>query len=171
MIPMSGESRERVVAKRMPTKDLKKRMMQFLSEQNMCVLATCGNGVPRATPIEYHSKGLIMYFVGEPGIKLKNITDNPNVSVGIFLPYEGWDSAKGAQITGKAKIISRKNLDEFKEGLEAYKWEKTAKEMDLKEFPNTVELVKVDPEKIEFIDMSLRQMGYSPRQELNIKIP
>ena len=43
--------------------------------------------------------------------------------------------------------------------------------MDLKEFPNTVELVKVDPEKIEFIDMSLRQMGYSPRQELNIKIP
>ena len=56
-----------------------------------------------------------MYFVGEPSIKLKNITDNPNVSVGIFLLYEGWDSAKGAQITGKAKIISRKNLDEFKE--------------------------------------------------------
>jgi nitroimidazol reductase NimA-like FMN-containing flavoprotein (pyridoxamine 5'-phosphate oxidase superfamily) len=171
MISMNGESRERVVAKRMPTKDLKKRIMQFLNDQNMSVLATCGNGIPRATPIEYHSKGLIIYFVGEPGTKLKNIKDNPNVSVGIFLPYEGWDSAKGAQITGKAKIISRKNLDEFKEGLKACNWEKIAKEMGLKSFPGTVELVKVDPEKIEYIDMSLRQLGYSPRQELNIKKP
>ena len=66
MISMSGELRERVVAKRMPTKDLKKRIIQFLNDQNMCVLATCGNGVPRATPIEYHSKGLTLYFVGEP---------------------------------------------------------------------------------------------------------
>jgi nitroimidazol reductase NimA-like FMN-containing flavoprotein (pyridoxamine 5'-phosphate oxidase superfamily) len=171
MIFTSGESRERVVAKRMPAKDLKKRIIQFLSDQNMCVLATCSDGVPRATPIEYHSKGLTMYFVCEPGRKLKNIADNPNVSVGVFLPYEGWDSARGAQITGKARIVSRKNIDEFKEGLEAYKWEKTAKEMGLKEFPKTVELVKIDPEKIEFIDMSLRQLGYSSRQELSIKKP
>jgi len=155
----------------MSPKDLEKRIIQFLKAQNMCVLATCGDGVPRATPIEYHSKGLTMYFVGEPGTKLKNIAENPNVSIGIFLPYEGWDSAKGTQITGKARIIPRKNLEEFKEGLEAYQWEETAKEMGLKEFPNTVELIKVNPEKIEFIDMSLKQMGYSPRQELNIKAP
>jgi nitroimidazol reductase NimA-like FMN-containing flavoprotein (pyridoxamine 5'-phosphate oxidase superfamily) len=135
----------------------------------MCVLATCGDNVPRATPVEYRSKGIAIYFVGEPGIKLENMKKNPNVSIGIFLQYTGWDSAKGAQITGKAKIISRENSTEFKEGLAAYQWEKTAKELGLKKFPETgVELVKVEPEKIELIDMSLKKLGYSPRQTLNV---
>jgi len=155
--------------KSITSKYLEKRIIQFLKKQNMCVLATCGNNVPRATPIEYRSKGLSIYFVGEPGIKLENMTKNPNVSIGIFLPYIGWDSAKGAQITGKAKILSRENSTEFKEGLAAYQWEKTAKEFDLKTFPETgVELVKVEPENIEFIDMSLKKMGYSPRQTLYV---
>ena len=106
--------------------------------------------------------------MGEPGTKLKNIKNNPNVSIGIFLPYEGWNSAKGAQITGRAKIISRQDPDSLKEGLEAYQWEKTAKQLDMKEFPKTVELVRVDPEKKEYIDMSLKKMGYSPRQTLTL---
>jgi hypothetical protein len=65
--------------------------------------------------------------VGEPGTKLENTKNNPNESFGIFRPYKGWASAKGAQITGKAKIISRENSTEFQEGLAAYRWEKTAK--------------------------------------------
>ena len=165
---MSSESGDQRFLKRMSPKDLEKRIIQFLKEQNMCVLATCSNDVPRATPIEYHSRGTTMYFVGEPGTKLKNIKNNPNVSIGIFLPYLGWDSAKGAQVTGKAKIISKKNAAEFKEGLAAYQWEKTAKELGIKTFPETVKLVKVEPKKIEFIDMSLKIMGYTPRQTLNI---
>jgi nitroimidazol reductase NimA-like FMN-containing flavoprotein (pyridoxamine 5'-phosphate oxidase superfamily) len=167
---MSSESRDPTfVKKSMQTKVLEEHIIEFLKEQNMCVLATCGNRFPRATPIEYHSKGITIYFVGEPGIKLENIKKNPNVSIGVFLQYTGWDSAKGAQITGKAKIISRENSTEFKEGLAAYKWEKTAKELGLKTFPQTgVELVKVEPEKIEFIDMSLKKIGYSSRQTLNV---
>jgi general stress protein 26 len=166
---MSSESGDQRFLKCMSPKDLEKRIIQFLKEQNMCVLATCSNDVPRATPIEYHSKGTTMYFVGEPGMKLRNIKNNPKVSIGIFLPYLGWDSAKGAQVTGKAKIISKKNAAEFKEGLAAYQWEKTARELGIKTFPETVELVKVEPEKIEFIDMSLKKMGYSPRQRLNVR--
>jgi uncharacterized pyridoxamine 5'-phosphate oxidase family protein len=153
----------------MPAKLLKEHIIEFLRQQNMCVLATCSDEVPRATPIEYRSKATTIYFVGEPGIKLKNIKNNPNVSIGIFYPYIGWDSAKGAQITGKAKIISRENLTEFKEGLEAYQWEKTAKELGLKTFPETgIELVKVEPEKIELVDMSLKKIGYTPRQTLKV---
>jgi len=155
---------ERKEAKNMPTEELEKHIVQFLKEQNMCVLATCTNGVPRATPIEYHSKGITMYFMGEPGTKMKNIADNPNVSVGIFLPYTGWDSAKGAQITGKATVISRNSPEEFREGSEAYQWEKTAKELNIKMFPKSVELIKVEPEKIEYVDMSLKKLGYNPRQ-------
>ena len=166
---MSSESGEQRFLTRMSPKDLEKRIILFLKEQNMCVLATCSNDVARATPIEYHSKGTTIYFVGEPGSKIKNIKNNPKVSIGIFHPYIGWDSAKGAQITGTAKIISRENLTEFKEGLAAYQWEKTARELGIKTFPETVELVKVEPEKIEFIDMSLKKMGYSPRQRFNVR--
>lgn len=166
---MSSESGGQRSLKRVPPKELEKRIIQFLKEQNMCVLATCSGNVPRATPIEYHPKGTAMYFVGEPGTKLKNMKNNPNVSIGIFFPYIGWDSAKGAQITGKAKIISKKNVAEFEEGLAAYQWEKTARELGIKTFPETVELVKVEPEKIEFIDMSLKKMGYSPRQIFNLR--
>ena len=144
---MSSESRDQTFIDKMSAKVLDERIIEFLKEQNMCVLATCGDGFPRATPIEYHSKGLTMYFVGEPGTKLKNMKNNPNVSIGIFLPYTGWDSVKGAQITGKAKIISREELDDFREGLETYQWDKTAKQLNIKEFPKTVELVRVDPEK------------------------
>jgi predicted pyridoxine 5'-phosphate oxidase superfamily flavin-nucleotide-binding protein len=97
----------------MPAKVLEERIIEFLKEQNMCVLATCGDGLPRATPIEHHSKGITIYFVGELGTKLENMKKNPNVRIGIFLPFIGWDSAKGAQITGKAKIISRENTTEF----------------------------------------------------------
>jgi len=167
---MSSESRDQTFFnKNMPAKVLEERLIEFLKVQNMCVLATCGDGLPRATPIEYHSKGITLYFVGEPGTKLENMKKNPNVSIGIFLPYVGWDSAKGAQITGKAKIISRENSTEFKEGLAAYQWEKTANELGLKTFPETgVELIKVEPEKIEFIDMSLKKTGFSPRQTLNV---
>jgi len=53
--------------------------------------------------------------------------------------------------------------------LAAYQWEKTANELGLKTFPQTgVELIKVEPEKIEFIDMSLKKTGFSPRQTLNV---
>jgi len=167
---MSAESRDPTfIKKSLPAKVLEERIIEFLKEQNICVLATCGDGLPRATPIEYHPKGITIYFVCEPGIKLENLKKNPKVSIGIFLPYTGWDSAKGAQISGKAKIIFRENSTDFKEGLKAYQWEKTAKELGLKTFPETgVELVKVEPEKIEFIDMSLKKLDYSPRQTLNV---
>jgi len=165
---MSSESGYNRSLKHMPPNELEKRFIEFLKEQNMCVLATCSNDVPRATPIEYHSKGTTMYFVGEPGTKLKNIKNNPNVSIGIFLPYIGWDSAKGAQITGQAQIIPRSNIPEFKRGLKAYKWERAAEEIGLKEFPKTVELVRVEPKKIEFVDMSLKKIGFSARQVLDL---
>jgi nitroimidazol reductase NimA-like FMN-containing flavoprotein (pyridoxamine 5'-phosphate oxidase superfamily) len=151
--------------KAMTHQELEDYIAQFLLENNMCVLSTCYEDIPRATPLEYRSKGIKLYFVGEPGIKLKNLASNQNVSIGIYLPYTGWDSAKGAQITGKAKIISR-NSEEFSESLEAYKWEKTAKEFNLQEFPESLKLIRVDPSKVELTDMSLKKKGYSARQVL-----
>ena len=74
---MGSQLRGNRSLKYMPINELEKRIIEFLEGQNMCVLATCSNDVPRATPIEYHSKGITIYFVGEPGIKLKNLRSNP----------------------------------------------------------------------------------------------
>jgi hypothetical protein len=163
-----GAKPEEQAEKHLSIEDLKKRIISFLESTNMSVLATCSSDVPRATPIEYHSEGLTIYFVGEPGTKLSNIAKNPKVSIGVFLPYEGWDSAKGAQITGNAKIIPRDNVAEFKRGLKACKWEQAAKVIGIKDFPKSVELIRVDPEKMEFIDMSLKKIGFSARQVLEL---
>jgi nitroimidazol reductase NimA-like FMN-containing flavoprotein (pyridoxamine 5'-phosphate oxidase superfamily) len=149
----------------MPRQELKNYIARFLSENNMCVIATSFGDIPRATPIEYHSRGLHLYFVGEPGIKLKNIVNNQNISIGIYLPYTGFESAKGAQITGKATVIP-KSSKEFNESLKAYQWEKTAREFNLHEFPESLTLIKVDPSKVELTDMSLKKKGYSARQVL-----
>jgi hypothetical protein len=47
--------------------------------------------------------------------------------------------------------------------LAAYHWEKTAKELGLKTFPEIgVELVKVETEKIEFIDTSWKKNRLQP---------
>jgi nitroimidazol reductase NimA-like FMN-containing flavoprotein (pyridoxamine 5'-phosphate oxidase superfamily) len=161
---MSSEQGDHGSLKRMPLDDLEKYIKQLLKEQTMCVLATCSDNVPRATPIEYRSKDMTIFFIGEPGIKLRNIMINPNVSIGIFQEFTNWNSVKGAQISGKAKVISRNNAAELEEGLAAYQWEKTAGQLGVKKFPETVELIKVKPTKIELIDMSFKVKGYSPRQ-------
>jgi hypothetical protein len=148
-----------------PMPELEAYLVQFLKQNNMCVLATCKGDVPRATPIEYRSKGLTLYLAGEIGEKLKNIAFNPNVSVGIYYPYSGFESAKGAQITAKASILSS-GTKEFKEGLAAYQWEKTAKEFGLKTFPASLALIRIDPVQIELVDASLKKKGYSSRQIL-----
>lgn len=152
-------------AKAMSKRNLERYVTQFLLENNMCVLATCYEDVPRATPIEYRSKGIKLYFVGEPGTKLRNLANNQNVSIGIYMPYIGFESAKGAQITGKATVISKES-EEFNESLEVYQWEKKAKEFNLSEFPKSITLIRVDPMKVELIDMSLKKKGYSARQVL-----
>jgi general stress protein 26 len=156
------------IIKAMPKKELEIHIANFLTTQNMCVLATCSNDLPRATPIEYYSKGLTLYLIAEPGKKLKNIEVNPRVSLGIFAPYTGWFSARGVQLTGEARIIARKNKREFGEGLSVYKWQKTASELGIKELPDTVKLLRIETKKAELIDMSLNGKGYSARQTLNL---
>ena len=76
-------------------------------------------------------------------------------------------SVRGAQITGKATIIT-KGTKEFDEGLIAYQWEKIAKEFNIQQFPGGLNLIKIDPVKIELTDVFLKKKGYNSRQTLII---
>ncbi len=99
----------------------------------------------------------------EAGQKMENIKENPHVSVGIFAPYTGWMSVKGVQVTGEATLIN-KDDKEFKEGLEVYQWQKSAKEIGLDQLPESFRLLKVQTHAIEMLDISLKTKGYAPRQ-------
>lgn len=151
----------------MPAPELEAYLVEFLTQNNMCVLATSKGDVPRATPLEYRNKGLTLYFAGENGKKLRNIAFNPNVSVGIYFPYSGLESAKGVQITGKAVVLQSDTV-EFEDGLTAYQWERTAKEFGLTAFSASLALIRIDPQRIELVDASLKKRGYSARQVLKI---
>lgn len=110
--------------RKLPGEELEEYIMEFLQKQNMCVLCTSKDNVPKATPIEYYSERTTLYMIADQGTKITNIQSNQNVSVGIFAPYTGWLSVKGVQITGKARIIGEDD-PEREHALQVYRWEKT----------------------------------------------
>ncbi len=150
--------------KAMPEDELRNHIIEFLKTQNMCVLSTCKDNVPRATPMEYYSKDLTLYTMPEEGQKLVNLRENPLVSVGIFAPYTGWLSVRGVQISGEVSLITRDNVEEFRDGVSVYQWQKSAREIGMQELPESFRLLKVEPYSVEMLDISLKTKGYAPRQ-------
>lgn len=154
------------ITKEMPLHALEKHIVEFLKTQNMCILATCISNSPRAAPIEYYSRGTTLYMVAEEGKKLENIRTNPQVSVGIFAPYNGWMSVRGVQITGMAEILSMNEKAEYNDWLSVYKWQRSAQELGIKTLPKNVKPIRVDALKVELTDISLKEKGYAARQVL-----
>jgi len=166
MIIMERENIRKIIMERserqLPRKELEEYIIEILLEQNMCVLCTCKDNVPRATPIEYYSEGTVLYMISDPGTKIINIESNQNVSVGIFSPYTGWLSVKGVQITGRACIIGEDN-PEREHALQVYRWEKTVNELGISGPPKQ-KIIKVEACKIELTDFYLKLNGYSFKQ-------
>ena len=152
------------ITRRMPKKALEARIASFLAAQNMCVLATCAGDLPRATPLEYHSDGTTLYMMVEAGRKIENILENPNVSVGVYGPFKGWLSVRGAQITGVGKVLTIESGEEFIRAAAVYPWRRYARELGLTKLPANARFIKVEAAVIEFIDMSLKTEGYAAGQ-------
>jgi uncharacterized protein YhbP (UPF0306 family) len=151
------------VTSKMPNKELEEHISQFLKTQNVCVLATCKDNIPRATTVEYYSDGTMLYVMPTGGQKMENIKNNPIISVAVFAPYNGWLSLKGVQISGEAMLITQEAGD-FRKALAAYQWEKSAKEVGIFNLPKTFRLFKIVPHAIEVLDISLKSKGFAPRQ-------
>ncbi len=152
------------MTRKMPKKALEARIAKFLRGRNMCVLATCSGDAPRATPLEYHSDGTTLYMMVEAGRKVANIRANPNVSVGVYAPYAGWLSVKGAQISGVAKILIVGDGEEFVRAAAVFPWKKFVKDLGLAKLPANARFLKVEAAVIEYVDMSLKLEGYAATQ-------
>jgi nitroimidazol reductase NimA-like FMN-containing flavoprotein (pyridoxamine 5'-phosphate oxidase superfamily) len=108
---------------RLPRDRLDERILNLLSSQKMCVLATAGPDGPLATPIRYSPLGFAVLFTAAPrSPKLRNIAADPRVSVGIFAPLVALASSRGAQLFGTARVVLRDDPDRA-HYWDAFRWE------------------------------------------------
>jgi len=143
----------------MPEEELRKEIRSYLDTRKVLVLCTCNNNIPRATPMDFYTEqdSFNIYVGPAPGRKVKNIEENPYVSIGIYTPIsEG--KIQGMQITASG----RENLIFLKEGDEEF--EKAQKIVR----GRRKLLLKIIPEKIELLDYDFVKLGFSRLQMLEL---
>ena len=145
--------------KEMPKEELRQEIREYLDKRKVLVLCTCSNNIPRATPMDFYTeKDNFNIYVGPaPGRKVKNIEQNPNISIGIYTPLsEG--KIQGMQITASGKerlIFLKEGDDEFEKAQKIVRGKRKL-------------ILKIIPEKIELLDYDFIKDGYSRLQILEI---
>jgi len=145
----------------MPEEELKKEIRDFLEKRKIIVLCTCSDNVPRATPMDFYmdkkSDDFHIYVGPAPGRKVKNIEENPIVSIGIYTPMDT-GKIQGMQITASGKerlIFLREGDDDFEKAQKIVRGRRKL-------------LLKIIPEKIELLDYDFIKKGYSRLQYLEL---
>ena len=145
----------------MPKDELKKEIRDFLEKRKIIVLCTCSNNVPRATPMDFYmdkkSDDFNIYVGPAPGRKVKNIEENPIVSIGIYTPMDT-GKIQGMQITASGKerlIFLREGDDDFEKAQKIVRGRRKL-------------FLKIIPEKIELLDYDFIKKGYSRLQYLDL---
>jgi hypothetical protein len=144
---------------KMPEEELKREIREYLNKRKVLVLCTCSNNIPRATPMDFYTeKDSFNIYVGPaPGRKVKNMEENPYISIGIYTPLsEG--KIQGMQITasGKDKLIFLREGDkEFEKVQNIVRGKRKL-------------LLKIIPQKIELLDYDFATRGYSRLQILEL---
>lgn len=170
-----GRLRTAGIKTQLPRDEMEKRIAAALKSCNVCVLATCLGDMPRATPIEYYSDGLVLYILASRQTKIINIEGNPRISVGIYnTPYTDWTDwhrVIGLQITGRPELLRyADNPEAYTAGLKHYAWQKYRKAMGMPDEPRNSIMLKIVPTKIEYRDLCLLRKGYSASQVWTEKV-
>ena len=151
--------------KKLDRERLEERILNLLSSQNMCVLATTGPDGPLATPVRYHHLDFSLLFTAAAGSpKMSNLAADPRISVGVFAPLVGQASSRGAQVFGRARVLSEADPD-FGHYWPAYRWQSDHAERSRPlDEPPAGPLVVVEAERIVYTEHWLRREGFAPRQ-------
>ena len=88
---------------------LTKALADFVAWKRVCRVATAGSsGVPHVVPVCHVLAGGKVYFAsGDDARKVKNLQDNPRVTVTVDLYSDHWGTLKGVMIQGRARLIER----------------------------------------------------------------
>ncbi len=85
----------------MPEERLKKTVLEYISSNNTCALATGTGDYVRCTPIEYSYHDGKFWMFSEGGEKFIGLEKNENVCLAIYDKYEG--SGQSEEHTGNGK--------------------------------------------------------------------
>lgn len=139
--------------------ELKKIILEYLSQNKLMSLATCLGNKPWAATVFYaYDLDLNIYFISRADTKkIQNLSKNPNVSVVIneYQPKKG--TVKGIQLEGSAKVLSKA---ENRESLDLYR--KRFSWAD--DYLGDHELFKITPNFIRYLDDEL--FGPGGKEEL-----
>jgi len=88
---------------------LTKALADFVAWERVGRVATAGSsGVPHVVPVCHVLAGGKVYFAsGDNARKVKNLQDNPRVTVTVDLYSDHWGTLKGVMIQGRGRLIER----------------------------------------------------------------
>ncbi len=133
--------------KRLNTSELKKEIKSFLNENKTATLATCGNNIPRCSPVHYFTGSeMDLYVISAGGDKFNNIQENPNVCLLVDTGYLDYRKIKGVQVFGQAQT-SLKHSNLIDEALRfSPDWQQLEREKD------NINVIKIVPDEIVYLD-------------------
>lgn len=160
-------------AKRMGEEGLRALVESFLAARKVCALATCADGVPRCTPLEYDYRDGALWIFSEGGLKFRGLepaegTDSAPVSLAVFDPNAKFTQLKSLQIDGRATVVEP-GSPEFTDTVAAKgipAGGTAALAAKAARFAEMLHLIKVVPTRADLLDSSLKQQGYAVRQHL-----
>lgn len=131
----------------------------YIKANNTCALAVGSGNFVRCTPIEYSYRDGAFWMFSEGGQKFVALENNHNVCLAIYDKYDGFNKLKGMQVTGTAEIIEPFS----KEYIEMAEYKKIPVEA-LKKLPHTLNLIRIVPLRIDFLNSEFKKNGYASRQ-------
>ena len=86
---------------------LKKSLAEMIQWERVCRVATAGKGgMPHLVPVcHVLHNGKIYFASGDGGRKMKNLADNPRVTVTVDSYSDLWPALRGVMVQGTAKLI------------------------------------------------------------------
>lgn len=142
-----------------PANITKKEIEAFLINKNTCTLATGYGDFVRATPLEYEYHNGNIYIISEGGLKFIGLSKNNSVSLCIYEDYKNMNSICGLQITGESEILEPW-CDEYLDVLTR----KDLKIENISKLPFNMNVIKIVPNKYEFLYSKFKNLGFDSKQ-------
>ena len=88
---------------------LKKSVAELIQWERVCRVATAGRrGMPHLVPVCHVLHGGKIYFAsGDDSRKVKNLRENPRITVTVDCYSDAWAGLKGVMVQGRARLIER----------------------------------------------------------------
>ena len=142
---------------------LREAVEDYIRANNTCALAVAAGDFVRCTPLEYVYYEKAFWIFSEGGEKFYALEKNKNVCLVIFDKYEGFGKLKGMQATGIAELV-KPFSEEYKKLAEVRKIPLKV----LEKMPHPMNLIKISPKKIEFLNSDFKKEDADSRQTLHI---